>query len=93
MTGEQQKPGLAGATGRASFSSFPSSRCFGCRSTTGSSLTLGGIPFFYWYQLAWILLGAGDRAAGLCDRDAHHACDATPEKPSGDTDGRPGDIL
>ena len=19
---------------------------------------LGGIPFFYWYQLAWILLGA-----------------------------------
>ena len=20
---------------------------------------LGGIPFFYWYQLAWILLGAG----------------------------------
>ena len=21
--------------------------------------TLGGVPFFYWYQLAWILLGAG----------------------------------
>lgn len=20
---------------------------------------LGGIPFFYWYQLGWILLGAG----------------------------------
>jgi peptidoglycan/LPS O-acetylase OafA/YrhL len=20
--------------------------------------TLGGVPFFYWYQLAWVLLGA-----------------------------------
>jgi hypothetical protein len=20
--------------------------------------TLGGVPFFYWYQLAWILIGA-----------------------------------
>jgi hypothetical protein len=20
---------------------------------------LGGVPFFYWYQLLWILLGAG----------------------------------
>ena len=20
--------------------------------------TLGGVPFFYWYQLAWVLIGA-----------------------------------
>ncbi len=24
-----------------------------------SEPTLGGFPFFYWYQLAWVLLGAG----------------------------------
>ncbi len=33
-------------------------RASGCHSTTGSSLTLGGIPFFYWYQLAWVLIAA-----------------------------------
>jgi hypothetical protein len=21
--------------------------------------SLGGVPFFYWYQLAWVLIGAG----------------------------------
>ena len=31
---------------------------------------LGGVPFFYWYQLAWILLGAGIVLLVYHDRDA-----------------------
>ncbi len=34
--------------------------------------SLGGVPFFYWYQLAWVLVGAGDRARRLSARDAGH---------------------
>jgi hypothetical protein len=53
---------------------------------------LGGIPFFYWYQLAWILLGAAivliaylleTRITGATARSK-----AGPE-----TDGTPGDVL
>ncbi|MGA7457242.1 MAG: DUF3311 domain-containing protein [Methyloceanibacter sp.] len=52
--------------------------------------TLGGVPFFYWYQLAWILLGAGIVLLVFAlDRKIEHA----PKSPSGDTTGVPGDIL
>ena len=54
--------------------------------------TLGGVPFFYWYQFAWILVGAAlvllvyvidTRITGVAE---------TP--PAGvDTTGAPGDIL
>ena len=55
--------------------------------------TLGGVPFFYWYQLAWILLGAGVVLAGLSHRDAKIA--HAPSSPSGDPERTdvPGDIL
>ncbi len=51
---------------------------------------LGGVPFFYWYQLAWILLGACVvLLVFTLDRKIAHA----PKGPSGDTTGVPGDIL
>jgi hypothetical protein len=52
--------------------------------------TLGGVPFFYWYQLAWILLGAVIVLVVFAlDRKPAHA----PKSRSGDTTGVPGDIL
>ena len=52
--------------------------------------TLGGVPFFYWYQLAWILLGAGVvLLVFTIEAKIAHA----PKSPSGDTTGVPGDIL
>jgi hypothetical protein len=52
--------------------------------------TLGGVPFFYWYQLAWILLGAVIVLVVFAlDRKLDHA----PKSRSGDTTGVPGDIL
>lgn len=50
---------------------------------------LAGIPFFYWYQLLWILLGAA--IAGIV-----YAVDlrlGRIEAREGDTSGVPGDIL
>jgi hypothetical protein len=50
---------------------------------------LGGIPFFYWYQLLWILLGAGIVAiVYTIDVRIRRA-----ETKEGDTTGVPGDIL
>jgi hypothetical protein len=52
--------------------------------------TLGGVPFFYWYQLAWILLGAAIvLLVFMIDRKLAHA----PKTASEDTTGIPGDIL
>ena len=54
--------------------------------------SLGGIPFFYWYQLAWILLGAAvvflvytieTRITGTMARS----------KTELETTGSPGDVL
>ena len=52
--------------------------------------SLGGVPFFYWYQLAWILVGAAIvLLVYALDRKITHA----PKSASGDTTGVPGDIL
>ncbi len=52
--------------------------------------TLGGVPFFYWYQLTWILFGAGIvLLVFTLDRKLAHA----PKSPGDDTSGIPGDIL
>ena len=53
---------------------------------------LGGIPFFYWYQLAWILLGSAIvlLVYTLDTRIARTRKDAGGEM---DTTGVPGDIL
>ena len=53
---------------------------------------LGGIPFFYWYQLAWILLGAAIVLLVSCHRNADHARAETLGKRLTPTDV-PGDIL
>lgn len=53
--------------------------------------TLVGIPFFYWYQLAWILLGA---VIVLAVYAVDRKTAPEPGRPSGiDTTGAPGDIL
>ncbi len=53
---------------------------------------LGGIPFFYWYQLAWILIGAAivllaywieTKVTRVAERPPHEA----------EPGGTPGDIL
>jgi len=50
---------------------------------------LGGVPFFYWYQLLWILLGAA--IVGIVYTiDLRISRARTRE---GDTTGVPGDIL
>jgi hypothetical protein len=53
---------------------------------------LGGVPFFYWYQLAWILLGS---AIVLLVYAIDRKIARTPKGPKGkmDTTGVPGDIL
>ena len=53
---------------------------------------LGGVPFFYWYQLAWILVGAAFvLLVYLIDTRITRVAE-TP--PAGlDTTGAPGDIL
>ena len=51
---------------------------------------LGGIPFFYWYQLAWILAGAGLVLIVYWIESTHTTEEAQEEaEPS----GVPGDIL
>lgn len=53
---------------------------------------LGGVPFFYWYQLAWILIGAAlVLVVYVIETRITHAI----EKAQGglDTTGAPGDIL
>jgi hypothetical protein len=53
---------------------------------------LGGIPFFYWYQLGWILLGSAIvLLVYVIDTRITHAAKATHEElgPA----GTPGDIL
>ncbi len=90
MTARKAEAGLAAAIGRGFSSSSLWSRCFGCRPITGSSPTLGGVPFFYWYQLAWILIGAAIvLLVFMIDRRLTHA----PKTASEDTTGIPGDIL
>jgi uncharacterized protein DUF3311 len=52
--------------------------------------TLGGVPFFYWYQLAWILIGAAIvLLVYKLDRKIAHI----PKDSRDDTTGIPGDIL
>jgi hypothetical protein len=54
--------------------------------------TLGGIPFFYWYQLAWILIGAGIvLLVYMLDKRIARTRRAAGEEL--DTSGVPGDIL
>ena len=54
--------------------------------------TLGGIPFFYWYQLAAILLGAAVvMAVYLLERRPTRTTDRASGKV--DSSGTPGDIL
>jgi len=54
--------------------------------------TLGDIPFFYWYQLAAILLGAAVvMAVYLLELRITRTTDATPADV--DSSGTPGDIL
>ena len=50
---------------------------------------LGGIPFFYWYQLAWILLGAAIVLVVYVIDTKRRATKSSSE----DTTGAPGDIL
>jgi hypothetical protein len=50
---------------------------------------LGGIPFFYWYQLAWILLGAAIVLVVYVIDTKRRATKSSSE----DTTGVPGDIL
>jgi Protein of unknown function (DUF3311) len=53
---------------------------------------LGGIPFFYWYQLAWILAGAGIVLIvyWIESKVTHTTAEAHEE---GEPTGVPGDIL
>ena len=44
--------------GRASCSSSPSIAVLWVPFYNRIEPSLGGIPFFYWYQLAWVLIGA-----------------------------------
>ena len=54
--------------------------------------TLGGVPFFYWYQLAWILIGATlVLAVYLIETRITHAIERTGAKL--DRTDAPGDIL
>lgn len=50
---------------------------------------LGGIPFFYWYQLGWILLGAAVVLVVYVIDTKRRATKSSGE----DTTGVPGDIL
>jgi Protein of unknown function (DUF3311) len=53
---------------------------------------LGGVPFFYWYQLAWILVGAAFVLLVYVIDTRITRVAETP--PAGvDTTGAPGDIL
>jgi hypothetical protein len=52
---------------------------------------LAGIPFFYWYQLLWILIGAV--IVGIVYRADLKASRAQGRDSGIDTSGVPGDIL
>jgi Protein of unknown function (DUF3311) len=53
---------------------------------------LAGIPFFYWYQLAWVLIGAAIAltAYAIETRVTHTS---EPVESESDSSGTPGDIL
>jgi Protein of unknown function (DUF3311) len=51
---------------------------------------LGGIPFFYWYQLAWVLIGAG---VVLAVYTLETKVTRVSEKPDAEPSGIPEDIL
>ena len=51
---------------------------------------LGGIPFFYWYQLAWVLIGAG---VVLAVYTIETKVTRVSEKPDAEPSGIPEDIL
>jgi hypothetical protein len=53
---------------------------------------LGGIPFFYWYQLAWILIGAAIVLI-VYAIETKITRVTGPAEPPLDADGTPGDIL
>ena len=53
---------------------------------------LGGVPFFYWYQLAWILIGAAIVLTVYAIETRITRVAETAEA-SLDADGTPGDIL
>jgi hypothetical protein len=52
--------------------------------------TLGGVPFFYWYQLAWILIGA---AIVLIVYGIETKITRETARAPLNADGTPGDIL
>jgi hypothetical protein len=53
---------------------------------------LGGVPFFYWYQLAWILIGAAIVLLVYAIETKITRPDETAKTPL-NADGTPGDIL
>jgi hypothetical protein len=53
---------------------------------------LGGVPFFYWYQLAWILIGAAIVLIVYGIETKITRVDETVRAPL-NADGTPGDIL
>ena len=53
---------------------------------------LGGVPFFYWYQLAWILIGAAIVLIVYVIETKITRVAETAQAPL-DADGTPGDIL
>jgi hypothetical protein len=52
--------------------------------------SLAGIPFFYWYQLAWVLLGAAIVLAVYLIEARVAGAD---NRPAGLEAGPPGDVL
>jgi len=54
--------------------------------------TLGGVPFFYWYQLAWILIGAAIVLIVYGIETKTTRVDETAPAPL-NADDTPGDIL
>ena len=90
MTREKQKPGCLRLHCPRLLFLIPLLAMLWVPSYNRLEPTLGGVPFFYWYQLAWILLGAG---IVLLVFTIERKIAPTPKSPSGDTRGVPGDIL
>ena len=90
MTREKQKPGWLRRHWSRLLFLIPLLAMLWVPSYNRLEPSLGGVPFFYWYQLAWILLGAGVvLLVFTIDRKIAHA----PKSPGSDTTGVPGDIL
>ena len=90
MTREKQKPGWLRLHWSRLLFLIPLLAMLWVPSYNRLEPTLGGVPFFYWYQLAWILLGAG---IVLLVFTIERKIAPAPKGPSGDTTGVPGDIL